>query len=51
MSDWGPFLHFLVEEGKHKVSYKPESPVKRPFPPPFFNGKVRWGDDFPSDEH
>lgn len=53
-SDWGNFSHYLV--GIHRpdwkggstrvrvVSYKPTEPKKRKFPPPLFEGRVRWGD-------
>jgi hypothetical protein len=47
-SDWGNFSHHLVGIHRHGqvrvVSYKPANPRKRKFPPPLFEGRVKWGD-------
>ena len=49
-SMWGPFPHFLYEEKRNgklrQISYVPVNPKHKKLPPPFFNGKVRWGDPF-----
>lgn len=53
-SDWGWFPHVLYgREGRCQcgcrrvrvVSYKPVAPKKRKFPPPLFQGRVKWGDN------
>lgn len=48
MSDSGPFPHFLYVESRFGrdvfISYKPIKPVAHNFPPPFFKGRVKWGD-------
>lgn len=47
-SDSGPFPHFLYVETRFGrdvfISYKPKQSITRTFPPPIFNGLVRWGD-------
>lgn len=49
LSKHGPFLHALcgriTRDGKIRiVSYVPRYPSKRLFPPPLFDGFVKWGD-------
>lgn len=43
-SDHGWFPHFLIQAGHHVISYTPINPRHRTFPPPFFDGRVKWGD-------
>lgn len=51
-SDYGRFPHFLYERldpkgNKRVVSFVPNDPIERDFPPPFFKGHVQWGDPPP----
>jgi len=52
-SDYGRFPHFLYVRvdplGKERfVSFVPNEPIPRDFPPPFFKGHVQWGDPKPT---
>lgn len=45
-SYWGPFPHFLWSRDlKRFWSYQPVSPRHKKFPPPFFRGEVKEGDE------
>lgn len=43
-SNWGHFPHALYHERHHVISYVPRDPHKHLCPPPFFRGRVKWGD-------
>ena len=47
-SRWGRFPHFLYTEQRNGttryISYIPLNPKHKKLPPPFFKGRVKWGD-------